>query len=155
LGPADAALLALLHEEIFSAPWDRPWSAGSFADILALPGAGGFIATPSAADGAEPEPVGFGLILSSGEEAELLLMGVRPAWRRQGVARRLLAALIHRAVGLGARRMLLEVSTANPAAIACYHAAGFVTCGRRKDYYAPGNDALILEVFPQPDNISG
>ena len=40
-----------------------------------------------------------------------------------------------RAVALGVRRIFLEVSEQNPAAIALYEAAGFERIGRRENYY--------------------
>jgi ribosomal-protein-alanine N-acetyltransferase len=150
LAPADAALLAALHRETFTAAWDRPWSAQSFAEILVLPGACGLIAAlPGGKADDPPEPVGFGLLLCTGEEVELLLLGVRPACRRQGIARRLLDDLLAMAAAAGAARLLLEVCAANAAAVACYRQAGFVPCGKRRDYYAPGQDALIFERFLQ------
>lgn len=97
--------------------------------------------------------MGFGLTLAAGDEAEILLITVLPAWRRRGFARRLLAALLAQAGAAGANRMLLEVAAANPAAIACYEKAGFRPCGRRKDYYKPGIDAVIYEQFLTVPNI--
>lgn len=159
VSPADSALLAALHAETFTAPWDQPWTAQSFADILALPTAEGLIAATSDAldsqfrdtqprdpQPRDPQPVGFGLTLKSGEEVELLLLAIRPAWRKQGLGGHLLAQLMAKAGAAGARRGLLEVSAANPAALACYARAGFRPCGRRRDYYQPGNDAVVMEI---------
>lgn len=146
IAPADAPLLAALHRAAFTAPWDRPWSAQSFGEILALPGAFGLIAAlPGGGAGELPEPAGFGLMLSTGDEVELLLLGVLPGSRRRGIARRLLDDLLAMAAAAGAARVLLEVAAANPAAIACYRQAGFSPCGLRRDYYAPGQDALLFE----------
>lgn len=154
-GIADIDLLAALHEAGFGEAWDRPWSRQSFAEILALPGAAGLIAlnradspapdSPAANSPAPAEPVGFGLTLGSGQEVELLLLAVLPAWRRRGIARHLLEALLADAATAGAGRVLLEVAAANRAAIACYAAAGFTPCGRRRDYYGPGIDAVLYE----------
>ena len=49
----DLALLAELHAAIFKAPWDQPWSAQSFAEILAMPGAHGWLLASG------ETPVGF------------------------------------------------------------------------------------------------
>jgi ribosomal-protein-alanine N-acetyltransferase len=144
-GIAEIDLLAALHAAGFGEAWDRPWSRQSFAEILALPGASGLIALIPDPD--QPQPVGFGLTLGSGPEVELLLLAVLPAWRRRGIARHLLFALLREAAAAGATRALLEVAAANRAAIACYAAAGFTPCGRRRDYYAPGIDAVLYERF--------
>lgn len=148
IGPFDGDLLAGLHEAGFLESWDRPWSRQSFAEILALPGSAGLIAIlAEEGQGAAAEPVGFGLTLAAADEVELLLLSVLPAWRRRGFARHLLQGLLDRAAAGGAGRALLEVAATNPAAIACYEQAGFTVCGRRKDYYAPGIDAVIYERF--------
>jgi ribosomal protein S18 acetylase RimI-like enzyme len=56
---------------------------------------------------------------------------VGPELRRTGVARRLLATLLARARALpGLERVLLNVSAAQPAALALYRAIGFVPFGR-------------------------
>lgn len=148
VSPFDTELLAGLHQAGFGEAWDRPWSSRSFADILALPGSLGLLAFQ------HDTPIGFGLMLASGEEVELLLLAVLPSWRRRGVARRLLSALLRQAHRTGARRALLEVAAPNAAAIACYAAAGFTACGRRKDYYGAGIDALIYELNLTSDSIS-
>lgn len=139
----DVDLLALLHADSFQESWDRPWSPQSFAEVLAMPGSFGLIAALQ--NGGTAEPIGFGLMLGSGEEVELLLLAVLPRWRRQGLAQRLLLALLGQAEMAGARRALLEVAAANVAAIGCYAGLGFTPCGRRRDYYGAGIDALIYE----------
>jgi ribosomal-protein-alanine N-acetyltransferase len=144
----DLDLLALMHAAGFTESWDRPWSRQSFADILAMPGCFGLLAAIDRA-----EPAGFGLTLASGEEVELLLLSVLPAWRRQGVGHRLLLGLLDQAYRGGARRALLEVAAPNAAAIALYERAGFTACGRRRNYYAPGIDAVIYERILQPGSI--
>ncbi|MBL8708485.1 MAG: GNAT family N-acetyltransferase [Rhodospirillaceae bacterium] len=148
VNPFDTELLARLHLASFGETWDRPWSSQSFADILALPGSLGLIAHQ------QDTPIGFGLMLPSGEEVELLLLAVLPPWRRRGVAQRLLAALLRQAHRAGARRALLEAAAPNTAAIACYTATGFTVCGRRKDYYGAGIDAVIYELNLDSDSIS-
>jgi ribosomal-protein-alanine N-acetyltransferase len=151
VGPFDLELLAEMHAASFRESWDRPWSRQSFAEILAMPGSTGVIAALAGRDPAQvgqegtAAPVGFGLTLAAGDEVELLLLSVLPAWRRRGFAGHLLRDLLARAAAAGAGRALLEVAATNPAAIACYEVAGFTACGRRKDYYAPGIDAVVYE----------
>lgn len=136
LTPSDAPLLAALHAVSF--PPAEAWGEAAFARLLALPGAAGLLA----AEG--DEPLGFVLARQAADEAEFLTLAVAPAWRRQGVGRRLvedcLAALARALVG----RVFLEVAADNAAARGLYGALGFQPVGRRRDYYGPGRDALVL-----------
>ena len=139
IGAFDTELLAELHRRCFNAVWDRRWSAKSFADVLAMPGASGLIA---ALDG---DPVGFGLILQAADEVELLLLGILPKQRGHGFAGALLSELLQAAKARGAVRALLEVAEGNQAALACYIRSGFSICGRRKQYYPGPTDAVMLD----------
>ncbi len=129
------AALAALQAAAF--PTGRPWSEAEFATLLAQPG------TVLSADAR-----GYALGRVIADEAEVLSLATAPAARRQGVARAHLNALEGAARDLGARRIFLEVSADNHAAIALYQAAGYGESGRRRGYYrpedGPAQDALIL-----------
>lgn len=76
-------------------------------------------------------------------EAEILSVGVHPDFRRQGIARRLLAEFFTRAVQI--ERVYLEVRRSNCPAQALYAAFGFSACGVRKSYYEhPVEDAILM-----------
>jgi ribosomal protein S18 acetylase RimI-like enzyme len=62
-------------------------------------------------------------------------VNVDPMFRKQGVGRRLLAAAEDDIRRNGGRRIRLEVSVTNRAAIALYESAGFHAIGVLKDYY--------------------
>ena len=88
-----------------------------------------------------------------GDDAELMTIGVERDCQRQGVATRLLAALIDQARAQGARRMLLEVRVDNGPALRLYERHGFRRMGLRKRYYQPeGVDAytMALDLAPRP-----
>ena len=87
------------------------------------------------------EPVGLGLIARRGEDARLAGMGVRKAWRGQGVARALLDRLLADARARGEARMHLEVIEGNDPAIRLYETAGFVRRGRLAGYERPAAQA--------------
>jgi ribosomal-protein-alanine N-acetyltransferase len=125
----DAPLLAALHAICFSLPWDQHWSEKSFAEILAMPGAGGGIAE---VDG---EPVGFAIARIAADEAELLLLGTHPSWRRAGHGRALLRHMLRALAAAGARQVYLEVAAPNLAARGFYADAGFAAVGTRPRYY--------------------
>jgi [ribosomal protein S18]-alanine N-acetyltransferase len=95
--------------------------------------------------GAGGQAAGFLVAQTGAPEWELENIAVLPEYRRQGVARALLSALLAQARSLLAERILLEVRASNEAAIRLYHASGFQTLARRRDYYRnPSEDAIIL-----------
>jgi ribosomal-protein-alanine N-acetyltransferase len=126
-----AADLARLHARAFTTP--PPWSAASFAATLADPAA--FLLT-------EPGALLVGRVAAG--EAELLTLATDPDARRQGLARRLLAAFDAEARHRGATEAYLEVAEDNAGARALYAAAGWQQAGRRPGYYGGGVAALIL-----------
>jgi len=125
----DLAVLAELHAVIFKAPWDQPWSVQSFAEILAMPGAHGWLMS-----GAET-PIGFMLVRFTLDEGEVLLTGIVPEARRRGHAARLMRILLDAARAAGIARLFLEHAAGNEAAGALYGRFGFSRIGRRRAYY--------------------
>lgn len=102
--------------------------------------------TPEAED-AEDElhAVGFLVVQNGAPDWELENIAVLPEFRRRGVARSLLSALLAQARALRAERILLEVRASNQAAICLYQANGFQPLARRQAYYGnPTEDAMIL-----------
>ncbi len=78
------------------------------------------------------------------EIAELQRIAVRPAARRRGHATALLDAVVERAIGGRADRLLLEVREVNTDALAFYAASGFVEVDRRPRYYRDGTTAVVM-----------
>jgi GNAT superfamily N-acetyltransferase len=71
----------------------------------------------------------------AGEEvAWVVQMGVRPEWRRKGVAGALLASLMQRYLLAGAAAVWLNVGADNPDAAKLYRRMGFETVRRRMSY---------------------
>jgi ribosomal-protein-alanine N-acetyltransferase len=98
-----------------------------------------------AVEGADGALLGWAGVLVAGDSAELLTVGVVPAARRRGLARRMLADLYEAARTRGAVELFLEVRVDNTSAIALYEREGFVDVGRRRGYYAGGRvDALVM-----------
>jgi len=126
----DAALLAALH----AAAFDKPWSAGEIAALMATPGV--FALTV--------DLQGFILCRSIAGEAEILTLAVDPAARRNGVGRGLVEAAAGLASQGGAESLFLEVAGDNLAALALYADTGFERVGLRKGYYASGADAVVM-----------
>jgi ribosomal protein S18 acetylase RimI-like enzyme len=76
------------------------------------------------------------------DEAELLNIGVDPAWRRRGAATALLDALSRAAHG----NIFLEVAEGNAAAISLYSKHGWDKVGVRAGYYHHGTlNAIVMK----------
>ena len=81
------------------------------------------------------ELIGFALVSSVLDEAELYQIAILPKAQGRGVATDLLHELVNRLKGLGITRLMLEVRETNTAAVKLYTSFGFVLDGRRKGYY--------------------
>lgn len=93
----------------------------------------------------EREVVAYCAVWVIFDELHINNLAVLPEWRRRGVARRLLTAVLAAGREEGAVRATLEVRESNLPAIALYTAFGFEPRGRRPRYYTqPEEDALIL-----------
>lgn len=125
------ARLAFLHAVCFSRP--RAWSAAEFTGLLGSPGV--FLCGAAA---------GFVMGRVVADEAEVLTLAVAPPARRAGTGRALLAAFEAAALARGAMAAFLEVAADNRAALALYDRAGYVSVGRRRGYFGPGLDGLVL-----------
>lgn len=82
-----------------------------------------------------------------GEHADLHRLVVAPGHRRAGLGTALVTAGLEAVRHLGARAVLLEVDYDNEPAIALYQHLGFEQLTARRDYYGPGQDALILKLY--------
>jgi ribosomal-protein-alanine N-acetyltransferase len=83
-----------------------------------------------------------------GQEAHIVTIATHPDFRRQGLGRRLLQAMIDKAIDAGALEITLEVRASNYAAQALYRSMGFVVVGVRKHYYHDnGEDAILMTLF--------
>jgi ribosomal-protein-alanine N-acetyltransferase len=79
------------------------------------------------------------------DELHINTLAVRPAWRRRGIARKLLVEVLRRSAEEGATRATLEVRRSNEAARRLYAGLRFEERGVRPGYYTrPPEDALIL-----------
>lgn len=134
---ADARELARIHAQGFY----RGWPAGEFENFLSEANSPVYVACD-----ARRRIAGFALIRVVGDEAELLTIAVDPKWRGKRVGQALLRAVFDDLLLTPARRMFLEVSEENAAAIRLYQREGFTTISSRKGYYAKadGSQATAL-----------
>src|SRR5438445_11620773 len=93
---------------------DGPWDAATLERILTLAGGFGYLAWQ------EDIPVGFILARDLAGEVEVLSVGVLPQWRRRGVGRALIDAVVAKAERDGLGSIVLEVAAENEAARRLY-----------------------------------
>ncbi len=86
------------------------------------------------------EDTGYILFLEADGTAEVLRIGILPKKRKQGEAEAILKALCG-----SFEKVILEVSNVNPPAMSLYEKLGFVEVGRRKSYYGPGEDSILMQ----------
>ena len=80
-----------------------------------------------------------------GDSADVLTIATLPYFRRQGVGRALLNALLDAAAERECEAVLLEVRASNDGAIALYKEAGFKAIAKRRAYYThPREDAVVM-----------
>jgi ribosomal-protein-alanine N-acetyltransferase len=114
----------------FGDRFGEAWTRSQLSGILPMAG----VSLTLAVDRAREAVLGFSLVRSVADEAELLLIAVLPDEQRRGVGGVLLDQFLERAREEKVRRVHLEVRDGNPA-IAMYLRAGFSPVGRRRKYY--------------------
>jgi [ribosomal protein S18]-alanine N-acetyltransferase len=125
---ADLEAIMPVMRAAFDPAFGEAWNAAQCAGIMSLPGSTLLIARSAGLI------AGFALTRSVAEEAELLLLAVKPLARRNGIGKALLFESIAIVQGLGIKQMFLEVRSGNSAAM-LYLECGFIEVGRRPHYY--------------------
>lgn len=141
VGPEAIDTLMAIDAESFLRPWTRSMYEAAFDNavtrvhVLGPPGG---------------PPVAYCSAWLLPGELHINNLAVIPSWRRQGLARRLLQAVLAAAEAEGAARATLEVRRSNLAAIRLYEGLGFKATAVRPDYYLePVEDALVLWREPE------
>ena len=81
------------------------------------------------------------------DELRLMNLAVRPGFRRQGIASRLVGHALEEGMRQGTVRALLEVRASNRPAQQLYETFGFRQYGRRRFYYTnPDEDAILMHM---------
>ena len=122
----DAGELARIHAQGFYRGWPRE----EFTGFLTEPSTPLYVACD-----AKRRIAGFALIRQAADEAELLTIAVDPKWRGRKIGQALLRAAFDDLLMSPARRLFLEVSEENTAAIRLYRGQGFTTIAQRVGYY--------------------
>ena len=117
-----------------------PWSEEVFRDEIAAAHSRLWVCV------AEKAIAGFLCWWTICGEIEIQNVATALCYRRHGVGRSLLAAVLATADAEGISRAILEVRVGNLGAISLYREFGFIDCGTRRCYYPDGEDALLMEL---------
>lgn len=139
-----AKLLAEIHGECFASAWDE----AAIGSLLSTPGMSATLMSKA------HTPTGFIVFRTAADEAEIITICVRPAFRQHGLAMALMQKTFDQLKAQNITSLFIEVGRANLAALALYAACGFENKGVRKDYYDLGQgrreDALIMAKSLEP-----
>jgi tRNA threonylcarbamoyl adenosine modification protein YeaZ/ribosomal-protein-alanine acetyltransferase len=137
-GPAAAKLLAEIHGESF----DTQWNEAAFGELLNSPGTNAILISN------HNNPTGFVLFRKAADEAEILTICTRRAFRKRGMAKALVQYMENLLKTDAVKSLFIEVAISNHAGLALYKSCGFTRAGVRKNYYERGDgtreDALIM-----------
>jgi ribosomal-protein-alanine N-acetyltransferase len=128
-----------IEKSSFSSPWSRNLFLSEFRSPLVSN------LMVALCDGPVRTVVGFIVFWVVEDEMHILNLAVAPAFRRQGIAGKLVLAAIRRARAKGAQKAFLEVRASNAAAQKLYSGIGFTGTSVRRGYYEePAEDAVIM-----------
>lgn len=132
---ADIAAVLRIERDAFADPWHRD----AFLAALQTPHVHFLVAERAG------EVAGYVIGLTAADEGEIQNVAVASVFRRTGVGRVLVDAVLDLIAQAGARSVYLEVRASNVAACALYESIGFRPIGRRRQYYRkPTEDAIVL-----------
>jgi [ribosomal protein S18]-alanine N-acetyltransferase len=141
--PADVPAIVAIERTSYSVPW----SEATFRGLLRRRDAELVVALRRDAI------IGFAVLWSVLDQAELGNVAVTAEARGCGVGERLVREMIQRAAGRGVREVFLEVRPSNHVARRLYQRLGFEHVGQRRNYYQePVEDALVLRRPVRLDN---
>ena len=127
--------------EIERQVFPEPWTPGLFLHELKVPFSR---VTLLRASNGRRMTLGYVCRWIVGQEGHILNLAVHPNHRGRGLGRMLVESVIADAMAAGAGSVTLEVRRGNESAIALYRKLGFVEKGVRRNYYAKGEDAIVM-----------
>jgi [ribosomal protein S18]-alanine N-acetyltransferase len=130
--------------EIERLAFPTPWSLSSFQRELTLP----FSRLTVAVSSEDEDGAVYGFLCRwlVADECHILNIAVHPDFRRSGMGAALLRRAIDEAKEKRAQVVTLEVRRTNLAARCLYRMFDFEQQRLRRDYYGPGEDALVMEL---------
>ena len=136
-------ILCDIHSIAFQNQGGDEWTADAFQQMLSVNGTDCYIIKH------DFTPIGFGLIRKVIDEAEIITFCILPNECNNGYATLLLEWIIKDLQRQSIKRLFLEVSENNKAALGLYKKCSFDIIGRRKGYYqnpqGKNADAIIMQ----------
>jgi ribosomal protein S18 acetylase RimI-like enzyme len=134
----DAPAIATMSREFIESglPWS--WTPKRVAALIRQRECLAVIAT------VDRTMVGFVMAQFGADSVHVALLGVAEGYRRQGIARRLLAWVEESAVAAGLFQVRLEVRRINRSAQRFYLSLGYTESGCMSNYYSGREDAIRL-----------
>ncbi|MBE7035192.1 MAG: ribosomal-protein-alanine N-acetyltransferase [Ruminococcaceae bacterium] len=129
--------LAELEKQCFVTPWTLAMFAGELTNPVTE--------YRLLVDG--KTPVAYMGLWCVADEGQITNVAVHPAYRRRGLAKRLIQYFIDYARDKNLSCLTLEVRESNEAAQALYKKMGFTVVGRRNRYYEGKEDAILMTLF--------
>lgn len=134
--------------EIERLSFSQPWSLASFRREFSLSFSRLMLALINERRTRDPVIAGYLCRWLVAGESHVLNVAVHPKLRRHGVASALMGEAIAEARTCKAHLMILEVRRSNLEARKLYRKFGFEERRLRRNYYGPGEDALVMELIP-------
>jgi len=92
-------------------------------------------------------PIAFAHFKPIGDGYDIIDIRVAPAFRQKGIARAMITDFIEK---IKPKSIMLEVRQSNTPAINLYKSLGFAIIAERKNYYKCSENALIMQLTPNP-----
>lgn len=135
MAESDLDVVSSIEKEVFSDPWSRNAFKIDLDNKLAWPMVAEF----------EKKVVGYSNIYIVAGEVQIGNFAVAPGFRGRGVAKRIMSEIFDKAAENNCHNIFLEVRESNTPAMELYKSYGFVSSGKRKDYYTnPRENAIIM-----------
>ena len=132
----DVQIIAAMDKVCFS----LPWSEESFYEEITRNKTARYMIAEVAG-----KIVGYAGVWLILDEGHITNIAVHPDFRRKGIGKALISALISVSYEEGVMKFTLEVRASNTEAISLYKCLNFIECGVRKKYYEDdGEDAVIM-----------
>ena len=144
----DVADVDVLMGAAFDPVFGEAWSKTQLSGMLITPGSWLLLLR------LEDKLAGFAIGRSTLDETELMLLAISPDYRRRGLGRKLLNAVIAEARSRDAQRLFLEMRSDNETALGLYNDAGFIEVGRRSRYYR-GSDGILRDAITMVLSLRG
>jgi len=131
---SDACAIYETERTCFHDPYPRE----AFADLIKAHQGHFFVALDHG------DIVGYAVASANATQGHVVSIAVDPRYRRRRIGTALLSALTAKLTEEGIRQMRLEVRKGNAGAIAFYERMGYRAFFEIRQYYADGEDALVL-----------